>query len=339
MFLSERTMQTIILVLGMFIGKASVAAHSLKNGFPNNCEKFFYKKSKPSMRNNMIMGNDYVYICQVYKNKARYATLYDQSKRIPRYSAYILTKGEKKGKRLSSWFLEPQLAEKNLGYSMNTEAETKKEIKKKIKNIDEDTLMKGISNSQATNHDYRYSTWDRGHLNPSFYQNGDDRTATFTLTNAVPQDPCLNRLYWKEAEEDAKKYMDENCDGTAYFITGAVPSFGSYINYRVNIPDRMYTAACCDNGHTESFSFGYWADNKAEKETFITFDHVNYIKLDVQVQRFFDNNECNSDGESSKAAVESLKNNNIDRMEDREMSDADAYNKNYPFFFSQQYHA
>ena len=54
---------------------------------------------------------------------------------------------------------------------------------------------------QAIMEDFRNTGYDKGHLNPNFYQCDDSRTATFTLTNAVPQDPCFNQQSWKKMEE------------------------------------------------------------------------------------------------------------------------------------------
>jgi len=124
------------------------------------------------------------------------------------------------------WFIEPQLVNQKAPSNMMKYGDFAKEIKE----------------TQATKRDYENSLWDRGHLHPYVYQNkAEGRHATLTYTNAIPQDPCFNRIEWQEAEQLAYNTMKDNCHDkvVAYFITGAVPS-AFYINYyRVNIPIKI----------------------------------------------------------------------------------------------------
>ncbi|HEY9881909.1 MAG TPA: DNA/RNA non-specific endonuclease, partial [Leptolyngbyaceae cyanobacterium] len=65
----------------------------------------------------------------------------------------------------------------------------------------DDALPKGFY--QVTPDDYRSSGYDRGHLLPSADRtsNRKDSSATFLMTNIVPQAPNNNRGTWRELEE------------------------------------------------------------------------------------------------------------------------------------------
>ena len=138
---------------------------------------------------------------------------------------------------------------------------------------------------QAINADYRNTDYDRGHLNPNFYQCGEGRTATFTLTNAVPQDPCFNQQSWRKMEEAAMRTMRTNCSFSGarrYFVTGIVQQRIRIPNRehdlegdvahrdfnRVTVPSYLWTAVCCDassSGNRENgFSFAYIGKNTAD---------------------------------------------------------------------------
>lgn len=69
------------------------------------CLKFFYENTTPQG----INGEGYVGICQIYKNEYRFATMYDRTRRIPLYSAYILRSPN--GPRPETpWKIEPQVS-------------------------------------------------------------------------------------------------------------------------------------------------------------------------------------------------------------------------------------
>lgn len=140
--------------------------------------------------------------------------------------------------------------------------------------------------TQAINEDYRNTGFDRGHLNPNFYQCDDSRTATFTLTNAVPQDPCFNQQSWKKMEEVSLRTMRTSCSfpgAKRFFVTGVVRSRSRIPNEnhdnegdrtrvynRVTVPSHMWTAVCCDASEADAanqnngFSFAYIGKNTAD---------------------------------------------------------------------------
>ena len=144
---------------------------------------------------------------------------------------------------------------------------------------------------QAEEEDYNKTGFDKGHLNPNSYHCRDSRMATFTLTNAVPQDPCFNQITWFKLEDKTKKIMRQLCafpGAKRFFVTGTIPSrrripnkehdsseyqpLRNSGNYnRVSVPSHMWTAVCCDSTHAanvedreKGFSFGYIGENKED---------------------------------------------------------------------------
>ena len=100
---------------------------------------------------------------------------------------------------------------------------------------------------QAVDDDYAESGFNRGHLNPNFLMDGQEaRLATFTLTNAVPQEPCFNQGAWKRAEQLFDEVFVSFCyrrGGQVHALTGAVP------NYPASEDDlnTTRTISCGDN--------------------------------------------------------------------------------------------
>uniref|UniRef100_K7FR09 ENPP1-3/EXOG-like endonuclease/phosphodiesterase domain-containing protein n=1 Tax=Pelodiscus sinensis TaxID=13735 RepID=K7FR09_PELSI len=136
--------------------------------------------------------------------------------------------------------------------------------------------------SQAIGEDYEDTSYDRGQLNPNDYYCDNDRTATFTLTNAVPMDPCFHQLLWSKLQQVLKTYLNENCirpGGSPYLVTGAVASGSMQIPRedtdkegdrnraynQVSVPSHIWTAVCCDQADdTQKFSVAFLAENKEE---------------------------------------------------------------------------
>ncbi|CAN0417222.1 unnamed protein product [Lampetra planeri] len=239
------------------------------------CEDFFYKKLQPRVTNCRWCNK----ICQTYNDRSRFATLYNPNSRIPVYSAYkyehssrSLCEGEPNKRRV--WFVEPQVTNRNFSNNMAPEIS-----------------VMGVAYMQAVNEDYVVTSYDRGHLNPSSYHCDEERTATFTLTNAVPLDRSFNGMKWSKYQNDSQYIVKEKCPSpsVAYFITGAIPSkFKIPIDPddalenetraydRVTIPDYVWSAVCCDHvNRNERFSFGYIGKNIPGVEIRpITIEHL-----------------------------------------------------------------
>lgn len=95
--------------------------------------------------------------------------------------------------------------------------------------------------------DYTNSGFDRGHLCPSADRTNteDDNSATFLMTNIIPQAPKLNRESWAYLEGYCRDVVKSGYKAT--IIAGAIGSGGSgdngaatTVNNQVNIPATVY---------------------------------------------------------------------------------------------------
>lgn len=109
---------------------------------------------------------------------------------------------------------------------------------------------------QALNTDYEGSGYDKGHLFPVYHtHNTDTMLATFTLTNAAPQDPSFNRGQWKKHEEDLATIVEQECN-RAYIVTGVVPG-NQVLGNNVRVAQYYWSAYCCFGYNSSTHSAGY----------------------------------------------------------------------------------
>ncbi|KAL7846050.1 hypothetical protein AOLI_G00242420 [Acnodon oligacanthus] len=176
------------------------------NSFTQTCPQFFAKPGGTLSPPTVFKGNNYKQICQVLENTYEYATLYDTTNRIPVYSAYKFN-GLMQCTRLNNWYIEPQLEQITNSKKMAPESS--------VTNIQ----------NQAVNEDYANSGYDRGHLAPVLHATSQSCSdATFTLTNAAPQNKSFNRGQWRVKEEAVAETLQKKCKGnSAYIVTGVVP--------------------------------------------------------------------------------------------------------------------
>lgn len=116
-------------------------------------------------------------------------------------------------------------------------------------NVDQNVIE-----SQAVLADYKNSNYSKGHLNPSMHQETkEDREATFSLTNIVPQKNSSNSGPWSLLENWMLKQFKAFCKGSMYVITGVVPYSVNdrWINNRVSVPEYMWSAYCCPSFSTK----------------------------------------------------------------------------------------
>ncbi|XP_062866889.1 endonuclease domain-containing 1 protein-like, partial [Trichomycterus rosablanca] len=184
--------------------------------------------------------------------QVKYATYYDTDNKIPVYSAYKF-EGVGNCDRKKSWFIEPQLYQQNGNKNMVLQGKVPHRIC-------------GIK--QALNRDYTGSGYHKGHLAPVSHTNTQICSdATFTLTNAAPQDGSFNEGQWRKAELEVSNILKNKCLNrglSAYLVTGVVPG-NKNINNRVNVPSYFWTAYCClDNNKKPKVSGGYYGANKNE---------------------------------------------------------------------------
>ncbi|XP_030595961.1 endonuclease domain-containing 1 protein-like [Archocentrus centrarchus] len=205
----------------------SLVTAEIGNDF-SKCSHFFYNNIPPQGVN----AAGYQPICQRYKNQYHFASLYDRQRRVPLFSAYILSPAD--GKRPKPiWMYEPQLSF----------SRASPEMKPFNTPVDQNVIE-----SQAVLNDYRNSSFTKGHLNPSMHQKTkEDRKATFTLTNIVPQKEGSNSGPWNKLENEVLNSFNDSCEGPMYVITGAMPykSGAHWIKNRVSVPEYMWSAYCC----------------------------------------------------------------------------------------------
>ncbi|KAM9837886.1 endonuclease domain-containing 1 protein-like [Aulostomus maculatus] len=193
-----------------------------------SCLHFFYRSWPPKG----LAGTP---ICQRYKNQYRFASLYSRPSRSPWFSAYLFTLPT--GKRPTAfWKFEPQLAYPRADGNMIR--------------FPPGPPDQNVVESQAVELDYINSTYSRGHLNPSLHHEiHEDRSATFTLTNVVPQKAGSNDGPWEFLEQMVNKTLAAYCLGEAYIVTGIIPyqTGEHWLRNRVAVPEYMWSAYCCPN--------------------------------------------------------------------------------------------
>lgn len=138
------------------------------------------------------------------------------------------------------------------------------------------TVDQNVVESQAVILDYINSTYTKGHLNPSLHQKTkENREATFTLTNIVPQRKESNSGTWNQLENEILQKFNSYCNGTMHVITGSMPYVRErWLNNRVSIPEYMWSAYCCPS----------YSDNIPSSE-----------RLFFPVYAAVGRNDCNSD--------------------------------------------
>lgn len=112
--------------------------------------------------------------------------------------------------------------------------------------------------------------YDYGFLNPSSFQCGDGRTATYTRTNIAPVDTCFKRDHWSKWERTLRGYLlkelvRDDDFAKAFIVTGTVPNPNEQIpNTNITVPSHIWTAVCYkhNSDDNKSFSFGYIGRNQ-----------------------------------------------------------------------------
>lgn len=107
--------------------------------------------------------------------------------------------------------------------------------------------------------DYTSSGFDRGHLCPSAdrTRNQTDNSATFVMSNMIPQSPELNREAWANLESYCRRLSDNGY--LLYIIAGAYGTGGdgskgkaSNLKNDVNVPARVYKVILATNKYSIS---------------------------------------------------------------------------------------
>ncbi|KAK3557634.1 hypothetical protein QTP70_032303 [Hemibagrus guttatus] len=147
---SKMKLLTLVLLLSSF---SSLTLTEVVNSFKQSCPNFFIRNpEKPSdiIIPTIFSGHQYKMICQRWKNKYRFATVYDTVRRIPVYSAYTLLQAGETNR--DEWKIEPQLED----------IEEYKDLKNMM---DSPSEAESIFN-QAVDSDYKDTGYTRGHVFP-----------------------------------------------------------------------------------------------------------------------------------------------------------------------------
>lgn len=93
---------------------------------------------------------------------------------------------------------------------------------------------------QVDENDYRDSGYDRGHLVPSGDRTASraDNTATFVMTNIIPQTPENNREPWRELEEYCRSLVRQGKE--LYIVAGVYENREDIANGTVTAPRRTW---------------------------------------------------------------------------------------------------
>ncbi|XP_051748304.1 endonuclease domain-containing 1 protein-like [Ctenopharyngodon idella] len=254
---------TLLLHVLMLFLLSGGSAKVVRN-FEHECGQFFANGKSPTT----FTGPQYRQICQTRNDVAYFATYYDTYNRIPVYSAYKF-EGLKHCTRLNEWYIEPQLDDNEAGLNMAFQ-----------KNV------RYCGERQALNGDYVKSGFHKGHLAPVYHAESQDcADATFTLTNAAPQNSSFNQGQWRKVEEMLAKDIEFKCQiQHVYIVTGVVPGKKFLPDEkvkRVNVPSHFWTAFCClDHKNRCSHSGGVIGTN--DKNSFIVGMTVAFLERRLQ---------------------------------------------------------
>ncbi|XP_057184518.1 endonuclease domain-containing 1 protein-like [Triplophysa rosa] len=255
------------------------------------CGDFFFQAQSPVLpgilENSVTQDNRYKIICQKYKNKIRFATLYDTTNRIPVFSAYKYT-GTDESVRPEIpriWMTELQLEQ-------HSDAEMHYPFLYQARN--EDYWIKDKGTKNECTHGTLFSMKHIADL--------ETAESTFTLTNTVPEIVGFRErtLTLANAFKDFMHHncLDNNNKIAAYVLTGAIPSKATW-NKRVNIPSFMWTVFCCYNSSTNSMiSQTYRDENKKDSNNTVTIKDLKSLEDFLQkympngVRPMLFNNNC-----------------------------------------------
>ncbi len=102
----------------------------------------------------------------------------------------------------------------------------------------DDSLPEGWN--KVSPNDYSNSGYDRGHLIPSADRTKtiEDNSATFLMTNIIPQTPDNNRGPWAELEKYSRQLVDEGQE--LYIIAGGVGKKRAIAKGKVIPPSQVW---------------------------------------------------------------------------------------------------
>ncbi|KAJ8408928.1 hypothetical protein AAFF_G00247460 [Aldrovandia affinis] len=201
---------------------------------PQDCSGFLYQSRPPAGLEHPTLR----YICQRLVGQPRYLTLYDPTDHIPVYSAYTFKRSDGLKRADVPWMFEPQLS------SLSDTGE--------MQPFPQTHLHHRFKDAQAVLEDYSNAVgFERGQLNPDEHQaDPNDKAATYTLTNVVPQVSEFSTGPWDQQEHRIRRRLNNYCRGPAYIVTGVTTSnlaIRHRGSARVAVPTYLWSAYCCPN--------------------------------------------------------------------------------------------
>jgi len=142
--------------------------------------------------------------------------------------------------------------------------------------------LEEISKTQAILQDYKNLTGlNRGHLNPNgHHADSSSRTATFTLTNIVPQNVKLNGGAWNNYEQQTMMKNTQGCK-TTYVVVGAVPGNNYIAKGRVNKPSHIWSSACCEVDANHRKAWAVIAENDKNEVQLLTLGELEDVLTEL----------------------------------------------------------
>ncbi|XP_029379431.1 endonuclease domain-containing 1 protein-like [Echeneis naucrates] len=209
-----------------------MAGAEVQESFSPECKQFLYMGTVPRG----LEEHHFKKICHFYNGKPRFVTLYDIFSHIPVYSAYTFKRSDGLKKADVPWMYEPQLSTASGSRDMQP--------------LPSENVHKSFEDAQAVLDDYSNTViFERGQLNPDEHQaEPEDKAATYTLTNVVPQVRDFNIGPWKEHEHTIRRRLNNYCRGTAFVVTGTTTSGQTIRRHSINrlsIPTYIWSAYCC----------------------------------------------------------------------------------------------
>lgn len=159
---------------------------------------------------------------------------------------------------------------------------------KSLKNGTQKRFMYFIEDISYSNNQYKYSSYDRGHLCPANDMKGNYTAMKecFYLSNISPQDPQFNRGIWKQLEW----YVHNLPGDTLYITTGPVFNKKKKVVSEMYIPDYFYKIVYIKPNTMIAFMLPNKQTNKSIFNFLTTVDKIE-IKTGINFYPGIDNED------------------------------------------------
>lgn len=168
--------------------------------------------------------------------------------------------------------------------------------RKDFDNLKKPTLNVGKWGIPISNHgSYTGSGLDRGHLFAAQYATDEDQnTATYRITNTIPQDHDFNSNQWKAAETYMKDHGFKECitnGGIPHVFTGAVTGFQNQRfeitkietpdDVQMQIPTHLWTTMICVQGNKILMHQSFIGSNY-QKGEIVFYKNFQHFRSDLK---------------------------------------------------------